>query len=260
MFGKRYLTSLSFVVSLIIFSNCTQYKKIVYLQDQFTSKDSSLNYIPFESANNMVLNVDDNLFINIYGVDLGQLEIFTKQNSLNQNYTEYSLFMQGYVIDNNGNIELPIVGKIYLKGKTLAQAKESIQKSIDEYVVGAVVEVRLLSFQITLLGDVRKPGTYSFFNKEVNILDALGKAGDINDFGDRSNLLIIRKQIGKTTTFNVDLTSSDFFSNAGYWLEPNDIVYVKPLRAKMMSINGTTISVVLASVTTLILFLTYMRY
>lgn len=260
MFQRNYLVFILIASTIFLSFSCTQYKKVVYMHDHYEVKDTAMRSISVEESGEMRLMTGDNLFVNVYGVDLGQIEIFKKQSSYNQNFTEYSLAMQGYVIDNNGEIELPIVGKIKIVGNTLSQTKELIQNSIDEYIVGAVVEVRLLSFQVTVLGEVRRPGTYTFINRDVSVLDALGKAGDVMDFGDRGSLLIVRKSKSHAQTIQLDLTSSNFFNEVGYWLEPNDVVYVKPLRAKMININGTTISIVLAGLTTLILFLTYMQY
>lgn len=260
MFQRNYLATIIILVAVLFGSGCTQYKKVVYMRDHYEVKDTAMRSISIEESGDMKLMTGDNLYVNVYGVDLGQIEIFKKQNSYNQNFTEYSLAMQGYIIDRSGEIELPIVGKLKVVGKTLSEAKDLIQNSIDEYIVGAVVEVRLLSFQVTVLGEVRRPGTYTFINRDVCILDALGKAGDVLDFGDRANLLVVRKNNGKAQTIQLDLTASNFFNETGYWLEPNDIVYVKPMRSKMININGTTISIVLAGLTTLILFLTYMQY
>ncbi len=259
MIVKKALIFLFFVAVLLLEFGCTHYKNIVYMQDRYEVKDTAIQAIPIKESNNIVLQTGDNLYINLYGADLGQFDVFNKQTFVNPNYTEYSLYMQGYIIDEDGYVEIPVVHKIKVEGLTLTEAQQAIQKKLDEYIVDVIAEVRLLSFQITVLGEVRRPGTYTFLKRNISILDALGKSGDILDFGDRRNVLVVRKKGETTETFELDMTSSDFFQSSFYWLEPNDVVYVKPLRAKMITVNSSTISIVLASLTTLILLLTYIQ-
>lgn len=248
-----------FVFVIFLMSSCTQYKKVVYMQDRYELEDTARQTISVKDNGDIKLMAGDNLYINVYGTDLGQIGIFNKQPFTQTNFTEYSLFIQGYLVDDEGYVELPVIGKMHVVGKTLTETQQSIQREINEYITGAVVEVRLLSFQITVMGEVRRPGTYTFLRREISILEALGKSGDILDFGDRQSILLLRKNEGLTETIELDLTDSKFITSEYFWLEPNDIIYVKPLRSKMVSVNSTTISIALASITTLILMLNYIQ-
>ncbi len=248
----RYFNIIS-ALTLILLSSCTKYKDIVYMNNIYTATaDTNAQTITTKNNKNLVLQYDDNIYINIYGSTPSSLQMFNKSTVRGYNYSDMYLYMEGYVVDKEGFIYLPLIGKVNVLNKTLAETQKLIQTKIDEYIVGAVVEVRMLSFKITMLGEVRRPGTYKFIKRDINILEALGQAGDISDLGDKQNILVIRKnKQGETNTFQLDLTNSAFFNEQGFWLQPNDIVYVKPIKTKNLRINTTTTSLIFASLSTL---------
>jgi len=247
------------VVLTFAFTNCARYKNILYFQDTFEKPDTSVRIITVDPELT-VLKAGDNLYLNAYGVELGQLESFRKESSSTSNFSELSLYMQGYLIDENGFIEFPVAGKIQVAGLTLAEAQKKVQKMMDEYLVGVVVDLRLLSYEVTILGEVRRPGNVVFYKTEVTILEALSKAGDIGDYADARHVLILRKSSKGTESIELDITSSNAFQSPGFWVMPGDIIYVKPHRSKMWSINSPSISLVLSGLTTMLLLLTYINF
>ncbi len=255
-------TSLIIIAFLIVIllSNCTRYKKIVYLQDRYHNEASDSIKVSNIEDTDILLLPGDNIYIDIAGTDIKQLYMFDKNaGSQHSTYSDASLYIQGYILDKRGDVELPLIGKVSLSNMTLAQAREKLQSAFNEYLKGIVIDIRLLSYRITMLGEFSKPGTHTFYKRDVNLLDALGEAGDISTYGDRSSVLIIRKINGISTTEELDLTSSDFYSSPYFWLKPNDVVYVKPLRSKVFSVNMGSISLLLTSLTTLIVILTYLE-
>jgi len=259
--NRRQLSIISGLFLLTFFSiSCARYKNVTYLQDRYNLSDSAKVVIPSDKSEEMVLQIHDNIFINIYGVDMGQIDLFEKQRQSTGTFNDIGLYFQGYVIDEEGNIELPLIGKIKMVGLTLKEARQLVQGKINEYIRDAVVEIRLLSYEVTILGEVSRPGTYNFYKRRINLFDALGKAGDINNFGDIRNIMIIRKVATGTMTTELDLRSSEFLQNPNFFLEPGDVIYIRPIRAKMVSINSPSIQIVLSGLTTLLLLLTYMRY
>jgi polysaccharide export outer membrane protein len=245
----------------VLFSNCARYKTTLYFQETFQRDDSIGLQVNHKIPEEIILQIGDNIYINIFGVELGQTESFKKSSAASSGtFNELSLFIQGYLIDHQGNIELPVIGKVHLAGQSLTQARNTLQKIMDEYLIGAVVDVRLLSYEIAVLGEVQRPSTYAFFKKDVHLLEALAKAGDISNYGNAKEVLVIRKTASGSQTALLDLTSTDFMASEYFWLKPGDVIYVKPLRAKMVSINSPTVSVVLSGLTTLLLLLTYISY
>lgn len=251
--------SLTFLV-VLLFSNCARYKNALYFQDTFKRTDSIGLQINQKIPDEIMLQSGDNVYVNIYGIELGQTETFKKQSAATSNFNELSLFIQGYLIDQEGNIEMPVIGKVSIGGQSLTEARNTLQKIINEYLIGAVVDLRLLSYEISVLGEVKRPATYAFYKKDVSILEALAKAGDLSGYGNAKELLIVRKTAQGSQTGIVDLTSSDFMQSEYFWLKPGDVIYAKPLRAKMVSINSPTVSVLLSGLTTLLLLLTYVSY
>ncbi len=246
---------------LLLSSSCARYKNFAYVQDRYEVTDSLKKYIDVTEGGDLILRPADNVYIHFYGLDFNQLESFNKQNGNRPiNFNEVALYLQGYFINDSGEVELPVLGKVKLDGLTLAQAKDTLQAKVDEYLVGATVDIRLLSYNITVLGEVKRPGKLNFYKREINILDVIARAGDLGNYGDARNVILIREINGKSETYNFDLTSSDFFNSSYYWLKPNDVIYVKPLRAKVVSVNSPTLTVFFTGLTTLILFLNYVNY
>jgi polysaccharide export outer membrane protein len=256
---QRFYFFLIFI--LLLGSSCARYKNITYIQDRYEVTDSTKHHISVAEGGDLELRIGDNVYINVYGLEFNQLESFNKEAAGgSSNFNELSLYLKGYFINDTGEVELPVLGKIKLAGLTLYEAKDHLQAKVDEYLVGAVVDIRLLSYQITVLGEVKQPGKFDFYKREINILDVLAQAGDLDTYGDARNLILIREKDGVSETYNFDLTSSDFFSSPYFWLKPNDVIYVKPLHSKMVSVNSPAISVILSGLTTMLLLLTYINF
>jgi polysaccharide biosynthesis/export protein len=226
------------------------------MADRYAQVDS-LDAIPTSPQKNIILHPGDNIFINVFGPNLSDLGLFTKNSG---NAIEGGAFAEGYIIDPNGEINFPVTGKVKIAGLSLEMAQKVIQDKVNEYVINAVVDIRLLNYNITILGEVNKPGTYSFIDNRTNLLDALGKAGDCNTYADKRSVMVIRKDGNKTFTATVDILNSGFITDPYFWLQPNDIVYIKPMRAKMLYVNSPMINVVMSTITTLSTILLYTAY
>jgi polysaccharide export outer membrane protein len=157
-------------------------------------------------------------------------------------------------VSADGTIDFPVVGNIKVEGLTRSQAIEVIKNKLSSYVVNPTVSLRILNFRITVLGDVRTPGTFTIPNERISILEALGIAGDLLITGERQNILVIRDEGGKRKEYRVDLTKESLFSSPVYYLQQNDVVYVEPNRAKRSAalINPSNAGLVIASLSLLI--------
>jgi polysaccharide export outer membrane protein len=144
-----------------------------------------------------------------------------------------TLAIKGYIVDNEGNINFPNLGKVHLGGLTKNDAIDSLQKQISTFVSDAVtVNIRFLNYRITVLGEVNRPGTYTVENEKITLLEALGLAGDLTIYGKRNNVLIYREEGGKLLFHRVDLTSSKVFESDYFFLQQNDLIYVQPNKAR----------------------------
>lgn len=163
----------------------------------------------------------------------------------------------GYLVDKAGNINFPIAGKIKLAGLTNQQAREKMTKEVLRYVKDPIVNLRILNFKVTVIGEVARPSTFTVPNEEINLLEALGMAGDMTVYGKRENVLIIREKEGRRTMARLDLNDKDVINSPYFYLQQNDIVYVEPVPARASQANNSnrylSVIVGLTSVATLVI-------
>jgi polysaccharide export outer membrane protein len=181
------------------------------------------------------LQVTDNLYIKVTSpLSKSTQDLFNTESSATSS-TMYgnqggSLYIIGYLVNHEGFISLPVLGKIHVAGLTVEEVKNKIQSEITKMSSDAQVEVKLLSFKVSLLGEVRSPGLYTIFNDRATLLEALAMSGDITYNGNRKKILILRSFSTGTQTIEVDLTKRSLLESEKYFLQPNDIVYVEPYR------------------------------
>lgn len=245
-----------------IFSSCLSYRDIV----NFNQKNSIAKEIDSISITKEVkLQTDDivQIFISSYNKEEAfKFNLLGNQQGLNQPQVIGSMITDpfGYRVDNKGNIEMPVIGKLHVASLTLEEMRDEVYRRIaaTNYLKEFTVHVRFLSFRVTVLGEVNSPGTYTISSQKVTVLEALGMARDVNIFSKRNNILIIRELDGKRTYGRVNLMSANLFENPWYYLQPNDVVYVQPHRAKILAAPDPAsryISTVIAFVSLVLLIL-----
>jgi polysaccharide export outer membrane protein len=149
-------------------------------------------------------------------------------NAGQNGYTIGAAAKSGYLIDSDGTINLPVIGVFPMAGLSRKQATLNLQERLEEYTESPIVQIQILNYKITVLGDVRTPGTYKIPNERITIIEAIGLAGDLKPTSERKNVLVIREVDGKKMEYRVDLTSKGIFSSPVYYLRQNDVVYVQP--------------------------------
>lgn len=252
------LVSLFFVLLL---TACTSSKKILYLQDVQPLKQQDI-----ENQYEVKIHNDDLLaiMVNSKNPELAlpfNMPLISYQMGYQNTYTQRIL---GYLVDSDGNIDFPILGKIHAAGMTRKELTTYLkQRLIDEdYIKDPVVTVQFLNFKISVMGEVNRPGSFDINSDRITLLEALSKAGDLTIYGRRDRVAVIREVDGVRTILYHDLRSSDIFQSPCYYLQQNDIVYVEPNKAKtgQSRINQnnsvsvwTSVLSVLTSIATLIL-------
>jgi len=248
--------------TFIVFASCTRQKDIVYFQD-INNNNNNNNKDSIYSKHNIEYKIQSNDIIYVQVLsrykDVSELFDFNKGGS-NIGYNSATMYINGFSVKDSGNITLPILGNIYVANLTVKEAQQVIQKKIDEYLKDAVVILKLINIKYTILGEVKKPGTFEYYGNGLNILEAIGLAGDLTDYGNRKNILVVRTTNNVTETYRIDLTNSNLISSKAFYLLPNDIVYVEPVRKKLYRIDAPNISILLSSITTLILVLNYIKF
>jgi polysaccharide biosynthesis/export protein len=172
-------------------------------------------------------------------------------------------YLYGYDVNSEGNIIVPAIGSLKVIGLTLEETRKLLQSSADKVFKNAVVECKLLSFKFTVIGEVKAPGTYVNYNNYLTVLEAIGRAGGVGDYGNRSKVLVIRPFDKGTKTFRLNLQDKMILSSEAYFLLPNDVVIVEPLTQKIFNMNLPTISFILtgtlSAITTTLLLINYLE-
>jgi polysaccharide export outer membrane protein len=233
-----------FVLILLMVCSCANKKKIIYFQgDKPISSNTETKYLS-------ILHADDLLSITVMGPDADaakpfNLSTYGNYTSNQNNSSTNAVSNAGYLIDAGGQIDFPVIGKIKLAGLNRTEAADLIKEKLKDYIKDAMVNIQILNFKVTVLGDVNKPGTYNIPNERITFLEAIGLAGDLNLSGLRKNILLIRDVDGKKTETRIDLTSKDVFNSPAYYLQQNDVIYVEHNRAKKNAsvINASSISI-----------------
>ncbi len=237
------------LVSLI--TSCASPKNVLYFQDlpADTSLQNMVNYeLEFESG--------DMLYITVSAADLIAVQPFNlpivSMNPVDGRATgQYML--QHYLVDQEGNIEFPLLGKISVAGKTRIQLRDELLKQLLEYVNDPIVNITMANFKVTVLGDVTRPGTFNIQNERITILEAIGMAGDLQITGKRDNILVVREEAGQKKVFRVDLRQGSLLNSPVYFLKQNDVVYVEPNNAKVNSSNYSATSGIIISGASLVI-------
>lgn len=171
-----------------------------------------------------------------------------------------SLKPVGYQVDKNGYVLIPVLGKVHLVGLTKEEAKERLTSVLSKYARDPIVDMRYMNFKITVIGEVNNPSTFTVPHERINVLEALGLAGDMTPYGKRENVLILREQDGKRVTSRVNLNNKEVLNSPYFYLQQNDIVYVEPDKVKAVQVSpgranfqfGLSVGLALLSVVTIL--------
>jgi polysaccharide export outer membrane protein len=261
------MTKNGFYILLLIstlFTSCIPVKDLVYLQDKNSTGEQ--NNISAVESKPYRLQVNDVLSVDIKAIDPKLVAIFNAtQNGASVGKSESALYFDGFTVDDHGNIRMPILGEINVIGYTLEEVRIIIEKKLlEEYFkseANIFVTVKLAGFKYTINGEVGSTGTKTLFQEHVNIMEAIANAGDITITGNRKAVTVIRQTPTGVQMNDIDLTDVNVMKSPYYYLQPNDYVYVKPVKQKTWGTGKTgiesitTIITVLSLATTVFLLL-----
>lgn len=247
------------ILPVLVFSSCTSQKQLTYLQNLDTLPGGKAQMAT--QPPDYKIRINDLLYIRVLSMDPEINQMYNPmaaQNQANLFNNEQSYYLYGYSVNDSGNVRVPFLGDVAVAGLTLDQARDSLQNRVNKVLRNADIIVKLISFKYSVLGEVAKPGMYTNFNNQLTILEAISRAGDITEFGNRKHVLVLRPGENENTKiYRLDLTGTDFLASEGFFLLPNDIVYVEPIKNKSFRLNIPTISIFFSSISTLILILSF---
>ncbi|BAU55402.1 polysaccharide biosynthesis/export family protein [Mucilaginibacter gotjawali] len=238
---QRIQIFLLILASIALFSSCTDYNKILYLKDIPDSLQTRTTQLA--KYKDPVIQSDDILSIIILTIDPQTAAIINQGQAAPQGALPgASVSMQqinGYLVDKNGNVSLPIIGQVKIAGLTTTEARQLISNKVAEFYKDPNVQVRFANFKVTVLGEVARPSTYILPNEKNTVLDALGLAGDITIYGKKDNVLLIRDSLNSKVYVRLNLNSSKTLQSPYFYLRQNDVIYVEPTKSKLVASDAT---------------------
>jgi len=254
-FYKKLNRLFFFSFVLLFFVSCGSRRNVIYFQGSQSQHDFSKELSEHEVR---IVN-NDNLLILVSSKNPQAAEMFNVIR-FDRAMQPQILQWQGYLVDQNGNINFPLIGEIHLSGLTKAEAIALLQEKILTYINDPVVNIRFMNYKVSVIGEVNKPGNYTVDDEKITIVQSLALAGDMTIYGNRRNIIVSREIDGRQKFFKVDITTPDIFNSPVYYLQQNDIVYVEPNKARVRSstnyIQNVSLGISLVSIAlTIALFL-----
>ncbi|WP_282780145.1 polysaccharide biosynthesis/export family protein [Phaeodactylibacter xiamenensis] len=246
--NTAYFPLIYSVMLALVFSSCVQHRQLINFNEADLPEDTPEQIV---NAMNLTIQPEDLLRIDVHSIDPlaaapfnpgtgpdGQrpqnMQMMQGNQGQGGNYM-LELF-QGYLVDQNGYIDFPVLGQLKVQGLTIEEAKGQIYGLLQEYLKDPVVEMRFLNLKITILGEVNVPGVQRLSNKRVTLLEAIGMAGDLSDYANRNNVLVIREEEGRRTYTRLDLQSAEIFTSPYFYMQQNDVIYVEPIQARIATV------------------------
>lgn len=240
---KNFLRPFLIMSIVVTVTSCYSKKELVYLQD----KEFSSLY-PTQIKNRRPeykIQPNDVLHVNIQNPDAETYSFFNMGNQEMgpRGGNEAILYLIGHSVSQEGNINIPLLGNIKVVNLTLEEATSVIQNEVDKYLRNSSVNVKLLSFKVSVLGEVKAPGYYYVYNAQCTVLEALGLAGDLLQSGSRKNVKLVRQTENGVEVILLDLTSPDLMNSKYYYMLPNDVLYVEPTDEQVSRLNFQPIGI-----------------
>jgi len=248
-----YTKRISVFVLLFLLFSCASRKDIVYYQNI-----DGMNTQQHVNSYEVKIQPDDLLMIIVSAEDPEiaipfNLTSVTIPNATNLQAAVGQQTIQSYLVDRNGNIEFPVLGKLQVGGLSRTEVLQSLKDKIAVYIKNPIINLRIINFKVSLQGEVNMPGTYSIASERVTLIEALSMAKDLTIYGKRDNILVIREINGAKSYNRVDITKADFINSPFYYLTQNDVVYIEPNKTKVnASAVGPNTSVIISAVSILI--------
>ena len=238
---KKYM-KMAVIAACVFLTACGSQKDVIHFQDA----PESASTVKMKQSYEVKIQPDDLLGITVNSrnpelVAQFNMPIIGYQvgRSVSADQVNATNTLQGYIVDEEGYINFPVFGRIHVEGMTRTELTKFIEKKLREdtdgegaYVKDAIVTVKFLNYKISVLGEVNRPGNFTLTTDRITVLEALALAGDLTIYGRRDNIRVIRDVDGQTQILLVNLKSTDLFNQPGYYLQQNDVVYVRPNKVK----------------------------
>ena len=242
-----------FAFLLWILSSCVPVKDQIYLQKSIG--DSLQGSFYEQPSFEYKLTPGNNLYVKITSDDEEINRVYG--NMRQQNMQDANLYLLSYSINDEGYIDVPNIGKILVKDLTIIEAKEKIEKAVKKELLYSTVVVKLVNYNLSVLGEVKRPAMYKIYQERVNVFEAIAMAGDMNIGAKRSDVILIRKLPTGVEYHHINLLEDNFLQSKYYYLMPGDILYVPPVKNRNYVFTSAPYALVLSAISTMILIATF---
>ncbi len=249
--------NLLFIALVTLLFSCRSSKELIYMTD--VTNNETINRLPVHEIEHVV-KTGDILYVSIKSINPDVNQVFNPESNMEANtgsgYQKYTnpggAYLYGYEVDADGYIKLPNLGKVKVGGLLQSQLSAAVQKKADEFLNDAIVNVKLLNYKITVMGEVKVPGVYYNYNNTITVLEALAMANGNTDYASIKNVMVIRPFPDGNKTFLLDMSSKDIYQSEAFYLQPNDCVVVRPDRYKNFQLNSQAYSLFFSSLSMLL--------
>lgn len=248
-----------FILMLMMLGSCVSLRKVRYIQDaSFGKMADSLVYQSVTP--DYKVQQGDHLYIDVKNIDPKSMNPFQSNTNVNiQTSSEAGVYLNSYLVSDMGNIDFPLVGKVFVEGKTVLEVQNDLQQIVNEFFQLTTVSVKLINFRISLLGEVMKPGTFLVYQNNLNIFQAISLGGDLTNYANRKEIKVVRKEREGTRIHKINLLSSDILNSPAYYLQPGDIVYVEPLSGKNFTFTAFPYAILFSTISTTLLIISFLK-
>jgi polysaccharide biosynthesis/export protein len=251
--------NIGIVILILIITSCIPQKRMIYLQDK--NPEDTLTKFFREKVQEYKIQPGDNLYIKVHSLDDKTFSFFNTigTQSLGSQYSDISVYLNSYVVNDLGCIDFPIVGEIEVQKLTIGETKDLIQEIINKYLIETTITVKVVNYKITIIGEVNNPGEYSIYQDNINIFEAISLSGDLTDFANRNEVSLVRRTKNGAVIHHIDLTDNLILESEYYYLMPNDILYIKPLKGKQFAFANFPYGLVFSAISTTLLLINYFK-
>lgn len=263
--NKSYVYFWGFLSLLIVLNSCRSAKDVTLLNDL----QGETNLVPRSVLDYRYrIKLNDNLFVSIVSPNLELNQIYnpstagnggSTSNFVNIYSTQAGQYIYGYMVDVDGYITLPSIGKIHVVGMTFPECEAEIEAKANQYLKDVTAKVRLLNYKVTILGEVVDPGVYFNYNPDFTVMDLISMANGTKNTSALDNVLVVRQFGNKSQTFRLNLNSAEALNSEAFNILPNDVVIVQPAKFKNLELRLPIYTLVLSTVTTFLLVLNYLK-
>jgi len=255
------MKNIFFIISLFavfVLSSCVPLKKSIYLQGDIAQKLEEVEAAYRPDKTSYLVKPNDNLYIRVTSLDERTSAFLNNESGATTRIeSPMSASLAGYRVEQDGSIQFPFVGKIYVANLTLGEVREKIQLAVSKYLEESSITVKLLNDNITIIGEVRSPGRFLLYDEEVNLMEAISLAGDMTDFANKEKVRLIRKDGDVQQMIIINTLDDDLLFSPYFYLKPGDIVYIEPRRLKSVSLSSIPIGLTLTFLNTALLIFTF---